>query len=174
MRLRLACAPLNLLSDPVFPDLGCYINTKGIPTREAGFLKWETKITSYACRAPYVFLVSSRFIEIRNIGNGRLLQVVEGGDIRMIYGGTGGSSSPNNKQANGNNPEDNVLVAMRGRFNDKNGLSEKIVELVPTEEIGAGGQWGPTSAGEGPSNGQGQGMNGGPAIPQQVWAEWDM
>ncbi|KAH6913124.1 hypothetical protein BKA70DRAFT_1261943 [Coprinopsis sp. MPI-PUGE-AT-0042] len=156
----------------VYEDLGCYINTKGLPTRSNGFLKWETKITSYACRSPYVFLVSSRFIEIRNIGNGRLLQVVEGGDIRLIYGGTGGSSTQNSQQ---DNSQDNVLVAMRGRFNDKNGLSEKIVELVPTEEIGPGGQWGPNN-GEGPSNGtgQGQGMNGGQPIPQQVWAEWDM
>jgi hypothetical protein len=51
------------------------------------------------------------------------VQVIEGQDIRLIY------SEPYTTK---DNP---ILVAMRGSKDDLNGQSEKIMELLETEEI---------------------------------------
>ena len=51
------------------------------------------------------------------------MQVIEGKDIRLIY------SEPYTRK---DNP---ILVAMRGSKDDNNGQSEKIMELLETEEI---------------------------------------
>ncbi|TFK28142.1 hypothetical protein FA15DRAFT_665628 [Coprinopsis marcescibilis] len=120
----------------IYDDIGCYVNTRGYPARNGGYIRWETKVTSYAHRNEHLFLVSPRFIEIRLISNGRLLQVIEGGDIRLLF------ASP------ALSPHDNVLVAMRGRYNDPFGLSEKVVELMKAEEYS-------TTA-------------------SPMWSEWDM
>lgn len=70
--------------------------------------------------------------------------MIEGGDIRLLY------SEPALKDASGK-VNHNILVAMRGRYNDAGGLSEKIVELEATEELNAGGN-----------------------MTSPMWTEWDM
>jgi len=104
-------------------DLGCYIDKHGAPTRQCGYIKWETKLVSYANRNGHVLLFSPEFIEIRNTTTGRIVQVIEGEDMRLMYSG------PYTKK------ENPILVAMRGSKDDENGQSEKIVELLETEEI---------------------------------------
>lgn len=104
-------------------DLGCYIDKHGAPTRQCGYIKWETKVVSYAHRNGHVLLFSPEFIEIRNSTTGRIVQIIEGQDIRLLYAG------PYTKK---DNP---ILVVMRGSKDDENGHSEKIIELVETEEI---------------------------------------
>lgn len=54
---------------------------------------------------------------------GRIVQVIEGEDIRLL------SSGPHTGKA------DPVLVAMRGGYEDQFSVIEKIVELSETEEI---------------------------------------
>lgn len=70
----------------------------------------------------HVLLFSPEFIEIRNVATGRLVQVIEGEDIRLLYTGfkTGDRT---------------VLVGMKGDKDDKDGQSYKIVDLVETQEI---------------------------------------
>jgi RHO1 GDP-GTP exchange protein 1/2 len=102
--------------------LGCYVTKHGFPARSAGYIKWETRATSFAQRGAHVLLFSSQFIEIRNTANGLIVQVIEGTDIRLLY------ASPFYAD------DEPVLVAMRGDKDDKDGRSEKIVELVETSE----------------------------------------
>lgn len=102
--------------------LGCYIDKHGVPTRQCCYIMWDTKVSSYASRNGHILLISYEFIEIRNVTTGRIVQVIEGEDIRLLYSG------PYVKK------DSPVLVAMRGK-KDKNGQSEKIVELLETEEI---------------------------------------
>ncbi|KAJ3518484.1 hypothetical protein NMY22_g13650 [Coprinellus aureogranulatus] len=136
----------------VYDDLGVYINGRGQVVRKYGYLKWETKATSYAHRSGLILLISPRFIEIREVSTGRLVQVIEGGDIRLLY------SEPEIT------PHDNILVAMRGKFNDGGGLSEKIVELFKTVEYGSQREPTPVAT-----------PNGTPGTPGvSVWSEWDM
>lgn len=143
-------------------DVGCYMNGKGLPTRNFGFVRWETKAVSCAHRKDLLLLVSQRFIEVRHVPTGRLLQVIEGGDIRLLW------SEPEM------NPNiDNIIVVMRGKINDNIGLSEKIVELEKTEEIT------PTpSVRSGSAQALGA-SNGQPHLgtvhnPAAIWSEWDM
>jgi RHO1 GDP-GTP exchange protein 1/2 len=66
-------------------------------------------------------LFSPKFIEVRSIGSGKLVQVIEGEDVRLVHSGL---------------TEDDMLVAaMKGDIEDENGLSEKVLELVPTAAI---------------------------------------
>jgi hypothetical protein len=85
---------------------GCYITQFGLPSRECRYIKWETKANSYAYRDGHILLISSEFIEIRNVTTGRIVQVIEDEDIRLL------SSGPNTGKG------DPVLVAMRGGYQD--------------------------------------------------------
>lgn len=123
--------------------MGCYINKHGIPVRRSGFIKWEVRAVSYAYRNGHILLVSPEFIEIRNATTGRVVQVIEGHDIKLLYSGPYSTK------------DDLVLVAMRGRKDDKEGVSERIAELVQTEEISV--------------------MSPAVTTPSaSVWDEWDM
>lgn len=91
-----------------------------MPCRSSGYLRWETKATSYAHRGEHIFLFSSEFIEIRSVATGRLVQVIEGSDTRVVHASERG-----------------ILVAMRE--DDKGGgrPSDKLVELVETTDLTA-------------------------------------
>ncbi|GLB40420.1 putative CNH domain containing protein [Lyophyllum shimeji] len=125
----------------VYDLVGCYVTRQGVPSRAAGIIKWETKATSFAQRGSHVFLFSPQFIEIRNITIGVIVQVIEGADIRLLHAGpTYGE-------------DEDILMAMRGSKDDKDGTSENIVELAGTSAIPT-----PTPIARTPS----------------VWDEWDM
>lgn len=78
---------------------------------------------------------------MRNVNTGRLVQVVEATDLRLLHCGPREGTS------------DTILVAMKGDHDDKEGISDKIVELVETSEIT------PTPATAG---------------AESLWDEWDM
>lgn len=104
----------------VFDELGCYIDRHGVPCRSSGYLRWETKATSYAHRGEHVFLFSPEFIEIRSLATGKLVQVIEGSDIRLVHASERG-----------------MFVAMRGDDKGGGGPSDTLVELVETADLTA-------------------------------------
>lgn len=59
---------------------------------------------------------------MRNITTGRLVQVIEGADLRLLH--------CEHKDEN-----DTILIAKRGVKDDKDGVSDQITELVETVEI---------------------------------------
>lgn len=105
--------------------IGCYITRRGVPSRSCGYIRWETPASGFAHRGNHVILVSSQFIEIRNITTGRIVQVIEGLDVRLTYSG----SLTDDK-------DDRILVAMRGDTDSgRDGSSaDRLVELVETVE----------------------------------------
>ena len=103
--------------------LGCYITKYGIPSRSGGFLKWETQAQSFAYRGNHILLFSPDFVEIRDIRNGRIVQVIEGVDIRLLYF---------NASIGNNDP---IIIGMKGRKDDKEGVSDRLVELAETVEL---------------------------------------
>ncbi|KAJ7274437.1 hypothetical protein B0H12DRAFT_1208087 [Mycena haematopus] len=131
----LRCSATELLV--VYDSMGCYVSRHGIPSRNSGYIRWECKATSFAARGAHVLLFSSNFIEIRNVLTGLLVQVIEGHDIRLLHAA-----------------DDGILVAMRGKYDDEAGVSEKVVELQETAEI------------KGPRTATVQ-------MPA-IWDEWDM
>lgn len=99
--------------------IACFVTRTGKPSSNK-FIKWERKATSFASRNDHLFLFSPQFIEIRNVVSGILLQVIEGVDIRLLHMGR---------------PNEKPLVAMKGSKDDKDGTSERIVELEETTEL---------------------------------------
>lgn len=91
-----------------------------------------------------MLLFSPEFVEIRNVNNGRLVQVIEGMDLRLLYCGPRDS------------PNDTVIVAMKGEKDDGDGVSDKLAELVETAELART----PSSSAR--------------VAPDNLWDEWDM
>ena len=108
----------------VYDELGCFLDKHGRPARNAGYVRWEAIASSYAVRGPHLllFAASGAFVEVRLAARGRLVQVVEGVDIRLV------SHTTNEKEP--------LLFAARGKHEDTRGLSERIVELVTTASLG--------------------------------------
>ncbi|KAG6899149.1 hypothetical protein C0993_000239 [Termitomyces sp. T159_Od127] len=78
----------------VFAEFGLYVDKHGIPTRRSQIIEWEGVAVRAALHAPYIMLfdASSRFIEIRDVVVGRLIQIVHGNDIRCTWDGRGASN----------------------------------------------------------------------------------
>ncbi len=101
-------------------ELGCFINRHGAPSRSAGYVRWESKATSVAQRGEHILLISPEFVEIRTVASGKLMQVIEGQNIRLVHAS-----------------ERSILVAMQGDDKHVAGTVDKLVELVETAELGA-------------------------------------
>lgn len=108
--------------DPFRAEIGCYVTKHGSPSRSCGYIRWESKVVSFVHRGQHVLLISPDFIEIRNVTTGRLVQVIKGSDIRLLHSGT--------------SEADPLLVAMAGTQGDNASLSESIIELAQTSELG--------------------------------------
>jgi len=85
-------------------------------------IRWETQASGFAHRGNHILLVSSQFIEVRNINTGKIVQVIEDVDIRLMYSGYSTSDR-----------DDRVLVAIRGNKKEDS-VAERVVELVETVE----------------------------------------
>jgi hypothetical protein len=105
----------------MFIEFGCYTDKHGRPAHSAGYIPWECKATAYAHRGPHLLLFSPKFIEVRTIASGKLVQVIEGADVRLLHSGSTG--------------EEMLVAAMTGDVDDENGLSERVLELVQTTAI---------------------------------------
>jgi RHO1 GDP-GTP exchange protein 1/2 len=124
------------------------VEKHGVPTRRSGFVRWETKAESFAQRGRHVLLFSPAFIEVREVNTGRLVQVLEGEDIRLLH--------PGSTSGAGTGAGQGVLVAMRsGADTSGKAQVEKVVELLQTAEI--------VTPGPAPVN-----------VQAELWREWDM
>ena len=70
-------------------EFGLYVDKHGDPRRSMGTVEWEGKAERVAWHAPYILLFGSRFIEIRHVETGRLVQIILGNDIRCTWDGRG-------------------------------------------------------------------------------------
>jgi len=106
----------------IFVEFGCYTDKRGKPAHSAGHIPWECRATAYAHRGPHLLLFSPKFIEVRTIASGKLVQVIEAkGDVRLLHSGL--------------TEEDMLVAAMTGDVDDESGLSENVLELVQTTAI---------------------------------------
>ncbi|GJJ08649.1 hypothetical protein Clacol_002868 [Clathrus columnatus] len=103
----------------IYDEFGCYVTKYAVPTRKAGYIRWETKAESYSERGSHILLFSRGFIEVRNVGTGRLVQVIEGVNLRLL-------------QCQPGTP---LLIAMHSKQDDQHGIREEIIELVETAPL---------------------------------------
>jgi hypothetical protein len=83
-------------------------------------VKWEAQAQSFVYRGSHVLLISPDSIEVRDVQNGRLLQVIEAIDIRLLYF---------NHSVWSNDP---IIFGMKGKKGDNDDVSYKIFELAET------------------------------------------
>ena len=92
------------------------MNNLGKPARSRYYVEWERRATTYARRGPHLLLLSPGYIEVRNIDSGKLAQIVEVNDMRLLRSGLS---------------EPGILVAaMIGGTEGDGGRTEKLVELL--------------------------------------------
>ena len=65
----------------VSTELGLYVDQHGDPSRGTNTIEWEGIAERVAWHPPYILLFDSRFIEIRHVGTGRLVQIISGNDM---------------------------------------------------------------------------------------------
>lgn len=152
----------NFCSRSTHPDFGCYIDRHGLPVSEARIVRWECKASRFVDRTDHVLLFSSEFVEIRHKPTGRLVQVIEGADIRLHNAGFAPTSSSNanlstrpglgrgdSESSVESQQQDSldsvpILISRRGKRNDVHGQSFELLELVKTAPIVVSSPTGPT------------------------------
>ncbi|KAE9397959.1 citron-like protein, partial [Gymnopus androsaceus JB14] len=83
-----SCRPIGMFKSGedefllCYNEFGVYVDKHGDPNRAAGTVEWEGTAERVALHAPYVLLFDSRFIEVRHLETGRLVQIIPGNDIR--------------------------------------------------------------------------------------------
>ena len=131
------------------------MNRHGFPSRNAAIVHWECKIARFVERITHVLLfsggtisgpnveVEAQFIEVRQKNTGRLVQVIEGDDLRLLNPGIVDPGLQFNSLGNGDSLRVSekvqqeldivpLLVTRRGKKNDEHGQSVELLELVKT------------------------------------------
>ncbi|QRV73994.1 Rho1 guanine nucleotide exchange factor 1 [Ceratobasidium sp. AG-Ba] len=96
-----ACRPLGMFRSSenefllCYDEFGIYVNRHGDPTRTVGtVVEWEGRAEKVAFHPPYVALFDTRFIEIRHVEKGNLVQIISGEDVRCVWDGRGAKIAP--------------------------------------------------------------------------------
>ncbi|KAJ3776382.1 CNH domain-containing protein [Lentinula raphanica] len=146
-----SCRPIGMFKSGedefllCYNEFGIYVDKHGDPNRPSGTIEWEGNAERVAVHAPYVLLFDSRFIEIRHLETGRLVQIIPGNDIRCIWDGRGissvnltspsphdmsvpdGSDEPINQDAQVHAVMNAPDTSGRGRM-----IVQQVFELLPT------------------------------------------
>ncbi|KAJ7319295.1 CNH domain-containing protein [Mycena albidolilacea] len=94
-----ACRPIGMFRSNedgfllCYNEFGVYVDRHGDPRRNGTTIEWEGNAEKVTLHQPYILLFDSRFIEIRHIETGRLVQIIPGNDIRCLWDGRGVGSS---------------------------------------------------------------------------------
>ena len=119
-------------------EFGLYIDHHGDPITRMGRIEWEGKAERVAWHSCYVLLFNSRFIEIRDIESGRLVQIIHGNDIRCTWDGRG-TDQPQPMTWDGVLPrEPRVHGVMNAEVpqRDWNGATtQRVFELIPKVQM---------------------------------------
>lgn len=112
----------------------------GDPSRRIGTVEWEGTAERVAWHAPYILLFDSRFIEIRHVESGRLVQIIPGNDMRCIWDGRGATNSSMTPNLDGNwdesvsqEPRVHGVMNIESVHPGRRGVStQHVFELIPT------------------------------------------
>ena len=112
-------------------DFGCYVTKHGQPSRKCEIIRWETPADGCSRINGHVLLVSREFIEIRDVATGRLIQVMEGQDFRLVHSMQCGLDGAGTFAGGG----DKVLIAVRGEMQVEEGYSDALMEMIETAPL---------------------------------------
>lgn len=127
-----------------YDEFGVYVDRYGDPCRSSIMFEWEGTAERVAFHPPHVCLFDPRFIEIRNIDTGRLVQIIHGTEIRCIWDGRGtnpqlGTTPASGEWQNESSQEPRIHAVMRATELPRAPgarapavVVQEVVELVPT------------------------------------------
>lgn len=102
-------------------------------------VEWEGHIERAAFHAPYILLFNPKFIEIRHVETGRLVQIIPGNDLRCVWDGRGFDSTtiPAGSISDENMVQEPRVHAVTGLAElpsngRPKGTIQHVYELVPT------------------------------------------
>lgn len=119
-------------------EFGLYITKHGDPSRSTGTIEWEGTAERVAFHQPYILLFDSRFIEVRHVETGRLVQIIPGHDVRCIWDGRGLNSSGQNLGSADDGVEQEARVhgvmspEGAGAKGAGKAVAQHVFELIPT------------------------------------------
>ncbi|KAG6879934.1 hypothetical protein C0992_009290 [Termitomyces sp. T32_za158] len=121
-----------------YDEFGLYVDKHGVPNRQNGTVEWEGTAERVAFHAPYFMIFDTRFIEIRDLATGRLVQIIPGNDLRCIWDGRGVSSSVTATPPGDHIIQEAQVHAVMNAETSPTGASrskavaQRVVELIPT------------------------------------------
>lgn len=121
-----------------YPEFGIYVNKHGDLSRSAGTIEWEGTAERVAFHSPYVLIFDTRFIEVRHVETGRLVQIIPGNDVRCIYDGRGVgnhvTATPMKDTGEEQEAQVHAVMTADGGIggNRAKAVVQKVVELIPT------------------------------------------
>ncbi|KAK0214966.1 CNH domain-containing protein [Armillaria fumosa] len=145
-----SCRPIGMFRSAddefllCYDEFGLYVDKHGDPSRSSGTIEWEGTAERAALHLPYILLFDSRFIEVRRLETGRLVQIIPGTDVRCIWDGRGVNlqnpvtTPPVNGSADDDMVQDaQVHVVMNateqpGARGVSRAVAQHVFELVPT------------------------------------------
>ena len=111
----------------------------GDPNRTNGVIEWEGTAEKVAFHPPYILIFDQRFIEIRHIEKGRLVQIIRGTDVRCLWDGRGTSlplvANPGpDGWEDGSSQDSRIHAVMKSTEPQQNSkiVVQHVFELVPT------------------------------------------
>lgn len=131
-----AAATFHFISFNAAPEFGVYVDRHGDPNRPNGIIEWEGTAERVAFHPPYVVIFDSRFIEVRHIDHGQLVQIIRGTDIRCIWDGRAGAVTSSGTsgwdQAASLKPRIHAVWRSPDTRRSNQGVIQTVLELVPT------------------------------------------
>ncbi|KAF9517876.1 hypothetical protein BS47DRAFT_1429505 [Hydnum rufescens UP504] len=77
-----------------YDEFGLYVDRHGEPSRSPGVVEWEGTAERVAFHPPYILIFDTRFIEVRHIDKGNLVQILPGMDLHCTWDGRGYFAAP--------------------------------------------------------------------------------
>lgn len=120
-----------------YDEFGLYVNKHGDPLPK-GIVEWEGTAERAALHAKHILLFDRRFIEIRHVETGHLVQVIHGADMRCTWDdrGTNQSQTPPDSRESRVHGVMNVETPPSGRGRV---ITQQVFELVPMVPLPLGG-----------------------------------
>ncbi|KAG8970658.1 hypothetical protein FRC05_000516 [Tulasnella sp. 425] len=122
-----------------YDEFGLFVDRHGDPNRVNGVVEWEGTAERVAFHPPYVIIFDSRFVEIRHVDKGRLVQIIRGADIRCLWDGRGASlPAPVTPGPGGWDEMGSLEARIHAVMRDPNSppnskvVVQHVFELVPT------------------------------------------
>lgn len=128
-------------------EFGLYVDRHGDATsRQVGVIEWEGTAERIAFHPPYVIIFDSRFIEVRHIAQGKLVQIIQGIDVHCTWDGRGYLSRSNpamlpstpgpagwDENAQSGEARIHAVMKSEGSPAARGTIAQHVFELTPTQ-----------------------------------------